>query len=238
MIDILAIGAHPDDVELCAGGTLISHKKQGFTTGIIDLTRGEMGTRGTPQIRDKEAAEAARILELDIRENMDFQDVFFKNDEEHRLKLIQKIRKYRPQIVLANAESDRHPDHGRAANLIEEACFWSGLKKIMTTEDDGKPQEPHRPDKLFHFIQSRSLRPDFYVDISDSHAQKVEAYKAYKSQLYDPNSQEPETYISSPGFLKMLEARDREYGHRIGVQYAEGFTTRSFIGVSNLHALK
>lgn len=234
MIDILAIGAHPDDVELCAGGTLLTHKNQGYTTGIIDLTRGEMGTRGSKEIRDREAAEAARILGVDVRENMDFKDVFFLNDGDHRLKLVQKIRKHRPRIVLANAEEDRHPDHGRAAELVEVACFWAGLKNIETLDENGKPQEPHRPSKIYHYIQSRSITPDFYVDISDVYEQRMEAYKAYKSQLYDPNSKEPQTYISSPDFFTLLEARVREHGNRVGVKYAEAFTTRNFLGVRDL----
>ncbi len=234
MIDILAIGAHPDDVELCAGGTLLTHKKKGYTTGIIDLTRGEMGTRGTKEIRYKESAEAAKILGLDIRENMDFKDVFFENDEAHRLKLVQKIRTFRPRIVLANAVEDRHPDHAKAAELVEVACFWAGLKNIETKDENGKLQEPHRPSKEYHYIQSRSLTPDFYVDISDVYEQRTEAYKAYKSQLFDPNSSEPETYISSPDFFTLLEARAREFGNRIGVKYAEGFLTKGFLGVDDL----
>ena len=234
MIDILAIAVHPDDVELCAGGTLLTQKALGYTTGILDLTRGEMGTRGTPEIRMKEAEEAGKILELDVRDNMGFQDIFFKEDEEHKLKLARKLRTYRPKIVLTNAEDDRHPDHGRGAKLVEEACFWAGLKKIETMDDSGKAQEPHRPSQIYHFIQSRSNTPDFYVDISNVYEQKVEAYKAYKSQFYDPKSVEPETYISSQNFLSMIESRAREYGQRIGVKYAEGFTTRGFLGVKDL----
>ena len=237
MIDILAIAAHPDDVELCAAGTLLVQKALGQTTGILDLTRGEMGTRGTAEIRDAEAAEAGEILGLDVRDNMGFKDVFFKEDEEHKMKLVQKIRLYRPKIVLTNAEDDRHPDHGRAAKLVEEACFWAGLKRIKTVDDSGKVQEPHRPKKIYHFIQSRSNTPDFYVDITDVHEQKIAAYKAYKSQFFDPNSVEPATYISSQNFVSMIEARAREYGQRIGVQFAEGFTTRDFLGVKDLGGL-
>ena len=237
MIDILAIAAHPDDVELCAGGTLLTHKAMGYTTGIIDLTRGEMGTRGTAEIRDQEAAAAAKILNLDVRENMAFKDVFFTNDEEHKVKLAAKIRKYRPKIVITNAEEDRHPDHGKASNLVEEACFWAGLKNLETFDENGKPQEPHRPTKVYHFIQSRSITPDFYVDISSVYEKRLEAYMAYKSQLFNPNSNEPETYIASPDFLSMLEGRAREYGNRIGVMYAEGFTQRGFLGVTDLGKL-
>ena len=237
MIDVLAIAAHPDDVELCAAGTLLVQKGLGNTTGILDLTQGEMGTRGTPEIRLKESQEAAQILKLDVRENMEFKDLFFKEDDEHKLKLIQKIREYKPKIILANAEDDRHPDHGKGARLIEEACFWAGLSKIETTEEGGEPQLPHRPTRIYHFIQSRSNQPDFYVDVTEVHEQKMEAYKAYKSQFYDPKSSEPNTYISSPEFLSMIEARAREYGQRIGVKYAEGFTTREFLGVRDLGRL-
>ena len=234
MIDVLAIAAHPDDVELCAAGTLLVQKVRGHTIGILDLTRGEMGTRGTPDIRDKEAEEAGRVLGLDVRENMEFKDVFFKRDEEHKMKLVKKLREFQPNIVLTNAEDDRHSDHGRASRLVEEACFWAGLKKIETMDDSGHAQPPHRPKKIYHFIQSRSNTPDFYVDISDVYEQKIEAYKAYVSQFYDPKSVEPETYISSQNFLSMIEARSREYGQRIGVKYAEGFTTRDFLGVRDL----
>jgi len=237
MIDVLAIAAHPDDVELCAAGTLLVQKALGQTTGILDLTRGEMGTRGTPEIRDTEAAHAGEILDLDLRDNMNFRDVFFKNDEEHKMKLVQKIRLYRPKIVLTNAEDDRHPDHGRAAKLVEEACFWAGLKRIETVDDSGNAQDPHRPKKIYHFIQSRSNVPDFYVDITDVHERKIRAYKAYKSQFFDPNSVEPATYISSQNFVSMIEARAREYGQRIGVQFAEGFTSRDFLGVKELGGL-
>lgn len=233
MIDILAIGAHPDDVELCAGGTLITQKRLGNRTGVLDLTKGEMGTRGTIEIREKEAQDAARIMGLDVRENLDLGDVFFENDKEAKLRLVERIRKFRPRIVLANAEEDRHPDHGRAAQLIEEACFWAGLKNI-STQIDGQDQEPHRPTAIYHYIQSRSIEPNFYVDISEAYERRMEAYRAYKSQLFDPNSKEPSTYIASEDFMQMLEARAREYGNRIGVKYAEGFTSRTFIGVSDL----
>ena len=238
MIDILAIAAHPDDIELCAGGTLISHKMKGYTTGILDLTQGEMGTRGTKEIRDEEAQDAAKIMGLDVRENLGFADVFFENDREHKLKLVQKIRKFRPKMVLANAEHDRHPDHGRAAEMIEEACFWAGLQKIQTVSDTGKNQEPHRPDRVYHYIQSRMIEPNFYVDISDVYETRLAAYSAFKSQLWSPSNKEPKTYISSKGFFEMLAARAKEFGSRIGVKYAEGFTTRGFVGVKDLFDLK
>ena len=237
MIDVLAIGAHPDDVELCAGGTLLVEKTKGKKIGILDLTRGEMGTRGTPEIRDKEAQNASAILGLSVRENLGLSDVFFENDKKNRMKLVQKIRKFRPEIVLANAEEDRHPDHGRASQLIEDACFWSGLKKIETFDENRNVQKCHRPKRIYHYIQSRSIQPDFYVDISDVYELRLKAYKAFKSQLYNPNSDEPQTYISSEVFLDMLEARAKEYGSRIGVKYAEGFTTRSFVGVKAISDL-
>ena len=237
MIDILAFGAHPDDVELCAGGTLISHKKTGSTTGIIDLTRGEMGTRGSAEIRDQEALNAGEILGLDVRENLGFRDVYFKNDLEHKLAIVEVVRRLQPRIVLANAPEDRHPDHGKASALVEEACFWAGLVKVETVDKEGNQQKPFRPHRVYYYIQSRSLQPDFYVDISEHYEQRMEAYKAYKSQLYDPTSSDPNTYISSPDFFTLLEARAREFGNRIGVKYAEGFITKGFMGVKQLDDL-
>lgn len=232
-LDILAIAAHPDDVELSCGGTLISHAKTGKKTGVIDLTRGEMGTRGTPKQRLEEADEASRRMQLSIRDNMDFKDAFFLNDNEHQIEIIKKIRKYRPEIIITNAPYDRHPDHGRAAKLVEEATFKSGLIKIET-EVDGEVQEAWRPKKLYNFIQSIALEPDFLVDISDSMEEKMEAVRAFRSQFYDPKSREPETYISSPAFMQMLESRAQEYGHRIGVKYAEGFKYPQHLGVKSL----
>jgi bacillithiol biosynthesis deacetylase BshB1 len=235
-LDILAIVAHPDDVELSCGGTLISHAKKGLKTGIVDLTRGEMGTRGTPEQRIEEAAEAGKRLLLSVRDNLEFRDAFFENDNEHQLEVIRKIRQYRPEIVITNAPYDRHPDHGRAAKLVEEACFKSGLIKIET-EMDGQQQEAWRPKKMYNCIQSLSLEPDFFVDITDSMDEKMEAIRAFRSQFYDPKSEEPETYISSPEFMKMLESRAQEYGHRIGVKYAEGFKFNQFLGVRSLFDL-
>ena len=235
-LDILAIMAHPDDAELSCGGTLITHAKKGLKTGIIDLTQGEMGTRGTPEERREEAQNAGKILRLSIRENLGMRDAFFTNDEVHQLQIIQKIRQYQPEIVITNTPYDRHPDHGRSMQLVEEATFKSGLQKIPT-ELNGERQSHWRPSKMYHVIQSVSLEPDFLVDISDSMEEKMEAIKAYKTQFYDPESKEPETYISSPGFMKMLEARAAEYGHRIGVKYAEGFKLNQFLGVRNLFDL-
>lgn len=235
-LDILAIVAHPDDVELAGAGTIISHVKQGFSAGIIDLTKGEMGTRGTPEQRLREAEEAGKIMGLSARENLGLADSFFSNDNETQLKVIEVIRKYQPEIVIANSTYDRHPDHGRASRLVEEAFFKSGLKMIAT-ELNGEKQEAWRPKKLYHMIQSVSLEPDFIVDISDSHDQKLEAIRAFKSQFFDPNSQEPETYISKPEFMQMIESRAIEYGHRIQTKYGEGFTQNQFLGVKNLFHL-
>ncbi len=236
-INILAIAAHPDDVELTCAGTLITHSNKGFTTGVIDLTQGELGTRGTPEQRLEEAKAAAEIMNLTIRENMGFADGFFLNDREHQLALIQKIRKYQPDIVLTNAQYDRHPDHGRGALLVEESCFKAGLKMVKTVDDEGKEQVAWRPKKVFFGIQSTSLTPDFFVDVTDAHQTKMEAVKAYKSQFYDPKSEEPQTYISRPEFMDMVESRAIEYGNRIGVRYAEGFCAKQALGVKDLYHL-
>ncbi len=235
-INILAIAAHPDDVELSCAGTLISHIHQGYTAGIVDLTEGEMGTRGTPEQRLEEARDAARVMGLEARENLALPDVFFKNDEATQLRVIQVIRKYQPDIVITNARYDRHPDHGRGAKLVEESFFKSGLRMIKTTLD-GEAQEAWRPKHLYHMIQSVSIEPDFVVDISDVHDQKIEAIRAFKSQFHNPDSSEPETYISRPEFMNMIEARAVEFGHRIGVKYGEGFTQNQFLGVKNLYHL-
>lgn len=235
-LDILAIMAHPDDAELSCGGTLVCHSKKGYKTGILDLTRGEMGTRGSAEQRDQEAKDAADFLGLTVRDNLEFKDSFFENDEAHQLKLIEKIRLYQPDIVISNAPYDRHPDHGRGHRLVEEAVFKAGLKKLKTIYE-GKEQVFWRPKKLYSVIQSVSLEPDFFVDISDCMEEKMNAIKAYRSQFYDPDSKETETYISSPSFIKMIESRAQEYGHRIGVQYAEGFKTRNFMGVKSLYDL-
>ena len=235
-IDILAIVSHPDDVELSSAGTLIKHVQQGYKAGIVDLTQGEMGTRGTPEQRLEEAQEAARIMGLSARENLGLPDAFFKNDHDTQLEVIKVIRKYRPEIVITNAIYDRHPDHGRGAQLVEESFFKSGLRMIKS-ELDGESQEAWRPKKLYHAIQSVAQEPDFIVDISDVHEQKLEAIRAFKTQFYDPSSKEPETYISKPEFMQMIESRAIEYGHRIGVKYGEGFTFKQFLGVKNLFDL-
>lgn len=235
-LDILALAAHPDDVELACSGTLIKAISVGKKAGIIDFTRGELGTRGTPELREQEAAESARIMGLSARENLGFRDGFFKVDEEHQLAVIRKIRKYRPEIVLANAVNDRHSDHGRASFLSKEACFLSGLAKIET-EEDGVKQEPWRPKIVYHYIQSIPHDPDLIVDVSSVWDKKMEAVKAFKTQFHDPNSDEPQTYISSPRFMQMIEARGIHYGHEIGVEFGEGFTVERNIGVTSIFDL-
>ena len=236
-LDVLVFAAHPDDAELGCSGTIAAQIAQGNKVGIVDFTQGEMGTRGTPEIRLQEAENAAKILGLTVRENLGFQDVFFRDDEEHQLKLIQAIRKYQPEIVLANAVNDRHPDHGKGSSLASKACFMSGLAKIETFQD-GIVQSPWRPKFVYHYIQNNYIEPDFIVDISDFWELKIKSIAAFGSQFYNPSSQEPASFISSPEFLPFIEARARELGHRINVKYAEGFTVERYIGVSNLFDLK
>ena len=236
-LSILAFGAHPDDVELCCSGTLSKHIALGHPCGIVDLTRGELGTRGTPEIREQESGEASKILKIQARENLALADGFFQNDQESQLKVIRMIRKYQPDIVLANAIIDRHSDHGRAAELVRDAFFLSGLAKIQTLDEAGVPQHPWRPRNLYHYIQSQFIQPDFIVDISEFWETKVASYKAYKSQVFDPDSLEPETYISKPQFLKLIEARAIELGHAIGVSYGEGFTVNRVPGLDHLLCL-
>jgi bacillithiol biosynthesis deacetylase BshB1 len=235
-LDILAISAHPDDIELSCSGTLIAHKSLGYTTGILDLTEGEMSTRGTPEIRQKESVEASQIMGISIRENLGLSDAKFDLSFENQARVIKVLRKYRPEIILANAPYDRHPDHVRASQLIEEAVFKSGLVKIET-EDNGENQSPWRPKKVYHFIQSVSSEPDFICDISAHMEEKMAAIRVFKSQFFDPKSKEPDTYISNPDFLKLIEARSREWGHRVGVSFGEGFVQRQSLGVKNLFDL-
>ena len=237
-LDILVIAAHPDDVELACSGTLLKHKAAGKTTGIIDLTRGELGTRGTAETRDVEAADAAAILKLDIRENLRLRDGFFRNDEESQIKIIQKIRQYQPEILIANAPTDRHPDHGRAAQLVNDAAFLSGLLKIRT-ELNGEVQKPWRPRLLLHFIQDTYLQPDILIDISQFWEGKMASIAAYKTQFYNPDyHDENQTYISSPEFVKSLEAKGRDLGKYIGATFAEGFLSSKPLGVESLFDLK
>ena len=232
-LDILAIGAHPDDIELSCGGTILSHVAQGLKVGVLDLTHGELGTRGTADTRLAEATDAARILGVAVRENAGFADGFFVNDKAHQLELIKYIRKYQPDIILANAVHDRHPDHARAAQLVEDAAFLSGLAKIETYLD-GIPQTPFRPRAIYHYIQSLDINPDFAIDITPYFDQKVEAIKAYRTQFFDPNSKEPETFISSPQFLDFVKSRALHFGVPLGVNYAEAYTVKRLIGVYSL----
>jgi bacillithiol biosynthesis deacetylase BshB1 len=238
-VDILAIGVHPDDIELSCAGTLINEIKAGKKVAIVDLTEGELGTRGTTQTRYQEAAAAAIIMGVHARENLKMRDGFFKNDESHQLQLIKTIRKYRPSIVFANALQDRHPDHGRAAQLIAESCFLSGLKKIETTDENGEPQHKWRPAYVFHYIQDRFQEPHFIVDISSAFDRKMEAIRAYATQFHNQADQtnEPQTYISSKNFLDSITARARLLGKRIGVEYGEGFMSVKSIGINSLDAL-
>ncbi|AMQ57139.1 bacillithiol biosynthesis deacetylase BshB1 [Algoriphagus sanaruensis] len=236
-LDILVIAAHPDDAELACSGTIAAHVAKGHKVGIVDLTKGEMGTRGTPEIRIEESTEAARILGLSARENMGFKDIYFKDDEEHQHQLIRMIRKYQPEIVLANAVTDRHPDHGKGSSLASNACFMSGLRRIET-ELDGVQQAPWRPKYVYHYIQNNYIEPDFIFDITDYWDTKIASIMAFKSQFFDPNSAEPSSFISSPEFLPFIESRSREMGHRIMTKYGEGFTVERYIGVKDLFDLK
>ncbi|RFP64962.1 bacillithiol biosynthesis deacetylase BshB1 [Hymenobacter lapidiphilus] len=236
-LDVLALGAHPDDVEMSCSGTLLAAAAAGKTIGIIDLTRGELGTRGTPETRAEEAERASRILGLHARENLGMADGFFRNDREHQLLLVAALRRYQPDVVLCNAIHDRHPDHGRAAQLATEACFLSGLRMIETLGEDGQPQAPWRPRVVYHYIQDRQIPADFVVDITAHWPKKWESIQAYKTQFHDPNSQEPATYLSTPAFSDFMEARAREFGHLIGAQYGEGFTRERPIGVREITEL-
>jgi bacillithiol biosynthesis deacetylase BshB1 len=236
-LDILAFGAHPDDVELGAGGILAKHAALGYKTGIIDLTLGEMGTRGTPELRQREAKKAAAILNCAVRENLEMRDGFLQNDEKSQLLVIQAIRKFKPDIVLCTAPTDRHPDHGAAAKLVVDAAFKSGLHKLETTYSD-QQQAPWRPRALYHYIQFHALQPDFIVDISGFGDQKMNAIKAHGSQFYDPHSNEPETVIASKYFFESIESRAREYGRQIYAELGEGLLTNNVIGVNDLFKIK
>lgn len=235
-VDVLAIGAHPDDVELSCAGTLSKEISSGKTVAIIDLTRGELGTRGSVSLRDKEAKKAADILGVKARYNLGFADGFFQNDRAHQEKLIAYIRHLQPEMVLCNATEDRHPDHGRAAQLVAESCFLSGLQKVETTFED-ENQAAWRPKNVYHYIQWNNTAPDIVVDISGFMEQKLATVKAYDSQFYKPNSTEPETPISSQNFLDSIKYRAADLGRLIGVDYAEGFTSSRLLGVNSLSNL-
>ena len=237
-LDILAIGAHPDDVELCAAGTLLKHISIGYKVGIIDLSRGELGTRGNADLRMQEAAKASKILGLSARETLGMADGFFENNQEHQMKIIRIIRKYRPEIVIGNAVSDRHPDHGRAGKLIADSCFYSGLRKIET-ELDGKAQDSWRPRTVYHFIQDYYITPQIVVDITDFYDKRMEAIMAYESQFHSgKEAGEPDTPISSPEFLENLRGRALQFGRLIGATYGEGFTINRAVGVEDMVKLR
>lgn len=235
-LDILAFGAHPDDVELGCGGTLAKEVHNGKKVGIIDLTRGELGTRGTAQTRKTEADEAAHILGVAVRENMGFADGFFINDQAHQLELIKRIRKYRPEMVLCNAIDDRHIDHGKGSKLVSEACFLSGLMKIET-QWEGSKQAHWRPKFVYHYIQWKNIEPDIVVDISGFMDTKIQAVHAFKTQFFDPESKEPQTPISSKNFTDSIDYRARDLGRLIGTSHAEGFTVERFPAVASLFDL-
>ncbi len=232
-LDILAFGAHPDDVELGCSGTILKEVSLGKKVGIIDLTRGELGTRGSAEIRDQEANAAAQILGVSVRENLAMRDGFFVNDEKHQLEIIKKIRKYQPEIVLCNAIDDRHIDHGKGSKLVSDACFLSGLMKIETLLD-GEQQKAWRPKVVYHYIQWKNIEPDFVVDITGFTDKKIESILAYRSQFYDPNSTEPESPITSKNFFESLNYRSRDLGRLVGVDYAEGFTVERYLAVNSL----
>ncbi|HEY0030919.1 MAG TPA: bacillithiol biosynthesis deacetylase BshB1 [Bacteroidia bacterium] len=236
-LDILAIGVHPDDVDLSCSGTLLKHLAMGKKCGILDLTAGELGTRGSAELRLIEAANAAKILGITVRDNLKMADGFFKNDKEHQIAIIKKIREYQPEIVLCNAVSDRHPDHGRAAKLISEACFYSGLIKVETAYD-GFKQIVWRPKAIYHYVQDRQLKPDFVVDVTPFVDKKMEAIHAFKSQFYDPESKEPESPITVKNFFELVKGKMSVFGRDAGYDYAEGFTVERTAGVNSLFDLK
>jgi bacillithiol biosynthesis deacetylase BshB1 len=234
-LDILVMAAHPDDAELSCSGTILSYINQGKKVGIVDFTRGEMGTRGTPEIRLQESNDATKILGLHARENLGLADGFFQNDQTSQLILMEVIRRYRPEIVLANALEDRHPDHGKGAKLAIDACFLSGLRMIQTIDSHSKTeQSAWRPKHVYHYIQDRYLEPDFVIDITEHWETKEQSIRAFKSQFFDPTSKEPNSYISSPDFLSFIQARAQEMGHKIGVKYGEGFQSQKTLQLTNL----
>lgn len=236
-LDILAIGVHPDDVELSAAGTILKHITFGKKVGILDLTLGELGTRGSAQLRTQEAMESSKILGLAVREQLTMADGFFENNETHVKQIIQAIRKYQPEIVLCNAPSDRHPDHGRSAKLAVDACFYSGLVKIETLDNNGNTQRVWRPKAVYHYVQEQYLEPDFVIDISDYVDKKMESIMTYSSQFYDPNSKEPATPISSKTYFDYIKAKHSVFGKKINCDAAEGFIVNRTIGVNNLFDL-
>jgi bacillithiol biosynthesis deacetylase BshB1 len=235
-LDILAFGAHPDDVELGCAGALLLAVAEGKKVGIVDLTKGELGTRGTTSQRLKEAQLAAEVMGIEVRENLGMADGFFENNKENQFAIIETIRKYQPSIIFCNAPEDRHPDHGRAAQLVVDSAFLAGLVKIQSTHN-AVAQAPWRPTQVFHYIQSRNLTPSFVVDISAFMDKKMESILAHSSQFYDPNSTEPDTFISGNAFLEFVKGRAKELGHQIGVAYAEGFITQKLLGIRSFEAI-
>ncbi|TXD51532.1 MULTISPECIES: bacillithiol biosynthesis deacetylase BshB1 [unclassified Polaribacter] len=235
-LDILAFGAHPDDVELSCGATIAKEISLGKKVGIVDLTRGELGTRGSADLRDIEAANAAKILGVSVRENLRFADGFFTNDKKHQIEIIKMIRKYQPEIVLCNAIDDRHIDHAKGSQLVSDACFLSGLMKIET-ELEGKSQEKWRPKQVYHYIQWKNIEPDFVVNVTGFMDVKTDAILAYSSQFYDPTSKEPETPITTKNFKESISNRGKELGRLIGVDYAEGYTSERYVAVESLDKL-
>lgn len=240
-VDILAIGVHPDDIELGCSGTILKHIDLGYTVGLLDLTRGELGSRGSGEIRTREAYAAAQVLKAKFRENCDMADGFFQHDTENIRKIIKVIRSSRPKIVLANALSDRHPDHGRAAKLIADACFYSGLIKIETLDDQGRIQEQWRPEAIYHYSQDRNVKPDLLVDITNYFAGKMESILCYSSQFYLPKAgeyaTEPQTPISGKDFLDYQRYKAAAYGREAGMELAEAFQVSRVVGVEDLMRL-
>jgi N-acetylglucosamine malate deacetylase 1 len=236
-LDILVFAVHPDDAELGCSGTIVKHIALGKKVGIIDLTRGELGTRGSAEMRDQEAADSAAIMGLHARENLRFRDGFFENNEAHQLEVVKMIRKYQPELVLTNALHDRHPDHGRAGDLVNDACFLSGLSKV-STQIDGVAQEAWRPRLVLQYIQDRYIKPDVIIDITPYFETKIAAIKAFKTQFFNPELDEPDTYISSPEFFESVIGRAREFGKTVGATYGEGFTSHKLLGVDNLFNLR
>jgi len=236
-LDLLVFAVHPDDAELGCSGTILRHIAAGKKVGIVDFTRGELGTRGTAEIRDQEAADSAVILGLQVRENLKFRDGFFSNDEAHQLEVVKMIRKYQPEIVLSNALHDRHPDHGRAGDLVYDACFLAGLPKV-STRLDAEEQKAYRPRLVLQYIQDRYIEPDIIIDITPYIEGKIKAIKAFKTQFYNPDVDGQQTYISSPEFFESVIGRAREFGKSIGATYGEGFTSRKLLGVDDLFQLR
>lgn len=236
-LDILAFAAHPDDVELSCAGTLMKHIAAGMTAGIVDLTQGELGSRGTIETRYAEAEAASHIMGISERVNLRMEDGFFEINEKNKRLIVEQIRRFRPKIVLVNAVSDRHPDHGRGSQLVSEACFLAGLRRVETTFEN-EVQEAFRPEVVYHYIQDYHIQPDFVVDVTEFVERKIAAIKAYKTQFFDPNSTEPQTPISGEDFFEFISSRMKEFGRPTGAKYAEGFTVERFPKVELLTDLK